>query len=108
MPLTKDLYRTGASKLFHPRVTKVISYYTTVRGSDILRNVIVSGYVTFFQIKKFSSIYFSLFTKCVRGPHLARGRWLETHGIEEWAQRIEVNDDEHSLFMALRLGYCYV
>ena len=27
--------------------------------------------------------------------------------IEERAQWIEVNDDEHSLFMALRLGYCY-
>jgi len=26
--------------------------------------------------------------------------------IEELARRIEVNDDEHSLFMALRLGYC--
>jgi len=23
-------------------------------------------------------------------------------------QRIEVNDDEHSLFMALRIGHCYV
>jgi len=22
--------------------------------------------------------------------------------------KIEVNDDEHSLFMALRIGYCYV
>ena len=30
-----------------------ISYYTTVRGSDILRNVIVSVYVIFYQIKKF-------------------------------------------------------
>jgi len=28
--------------------------------------------------------------------------------IEKWARRIEVNDDEHSLFMALRIGYCYV
>jgi len=27
-----------------------ISYYTTVRGSDILRNVTVSGYVTFYKI----------------------------------------------------------
>jgi len=31
-----------------------ISYYTAVRGSDILRNVIVSGYVTFYQIKHVS------------------------------------------------------
>jgi len=36
MPLTKDLYRTGV----------------TVRGSDILCNVIVSGHVTFYQINK--------------------------------------------------------
>jgi len=30
-----------------------ISYYTTVRGPEILRNVIVSGYLTFRQINKF-------------------------------------------------------
>jgi len=24
------------------------------------------------------------------------------------ARRIEVTDDEHSLFIALRIGYCYV
>jgi len=30
-----------------------MSYYTIVRGPDILRNVIVSGYVTFYQISKF-------------------------------------------------------
>ena len=35
------------------------------------------------------------------------GRSFETPDIEE-AQRIEVKDDEHSPFMALRLGYCYV
>ena len=29
-----------------------ISYYTTVRGPDILRNVVVSEYVTFYQINK--------------------------------------------------------
>jgi len=34
--LTKDLYRTGV----------------TVCGSDILRDVIVSGHVTFYQINK--------------------------------------------------------
>jgi len=27
-----------------------ISFHTTVRGPDFLRNVIVSGYVTFYQI----------------------------------------------------------
>jgi len=30
-----------------------MSYYTTVRGPDILRNVIVSTYVNFYQINKF-------------------------------------------------------
>jgi len=30
-----------------------ISYYTTVRGLDILRNVIVLGYFPFYQINKF-------------------------------------------------------
>jgi len=30
-----------------------ISYFTTVRGPDVLRNVIVSGYVTIYQINKF-------------------------------------------------------
>jgi len=35
------------------------------------------------------------------------GRSVETPDIEG-AQRIEVKNDEHSLFMALRLGYCYV
>jgi len=24
------------------------------------------------------------------------------------SEKVEVNDDEHSLFMALRIGYCYV
>jgi len=59
MPLTKDLYRIGASKLFSSEAH--IRYYTTVLGSDTLRYVIVSGYVAFFLIKKFSSINFSLF-----------------------------------------------
>jgi len=30
-----------------------ISYYTTVRGPDILHDVIVSGFVTFYQINEF-------------------------------------------------------
>jgi len=42
------------------------SYYTAVRRSDILRNVIVSGYVTFYQIKKLF-IIFSLLAKSFRG-----------------------------------------
>jgi len=30
-----------------------ISYYTQLRGLDILRDVIVSGYLTFYQINTF-------------------------------------------------------
>jgi len=47
-----------------------ISYYTTVLGPDILRDVIISGYVTLFQINKFFFIYciiFSLLTQCLCG-----------------------------------------
>jgi len=31
-----------------------ISYYTTVRGPDILRNVIISEYVAFYHLTNFS------------------------------------------------------
>ena len=47
------------------------SYYTTIRGPDIIRNVTVSGCVTFYQISKcFVNVqyYFSLLTKFPRGP----------------------------------------
>jgi len=40
----------GVSKFFSEGH---ISYYTTVRGPDILRNAIVSEYVTLYQINKF-------------------------------------------------------
>jgi len=45
-----------------------ISYYTTVRGPDIWRNVVVSWYVTFYQTNNFYNIIFSLLTKCLLGP----------------------------------------
>jgi len=38
-----------------------LNYYIIGRGPDILCNVMVSGYVTFYQISK----YFSLLTKCL-------------------------------------------
>jgi len=45
------------------------SYYTKDRGLNILRDVIVLGYVTFYQINKvFHKYIFSLLTKCLRGP----------------------------------------
>jgi len=55
-----------------------MSCYTTVRGPDILRNVVVSGYATFYQVKKcFVKIMFSLLTKRHRVPDLARGPYFE-------------------------------
>jgi len=47
--------KPGVSKLFSKGH---ISNYTTFQVSDILRNVIVSGYDTFYQIKIFSKIYY--------------------------------------------------
>jgi len=45
-----------------------INYYTTVRGPDILLNVIVSGYVAFYQINKcFANALFSLLAKRLCG-----------------------------------------
>jgi len=46
-----------------------ISYYISVGGPGMLRNEIVSGYVASCQIKVFFvTAFFSLFTKCLRGP----------------------------------------
>jgi len=45
-----------------------ISYYTTVLGQDILRNVIVSRYVTSYQIDNLFVNIFSLLKKWPRGP----------------------------------------
>ena len=59
-----------------------ISYYTTLRGLDILRNVIVSEYATFNQINKFFvniSVFhfwqtgFASRMKWLRRPEIARG-----------------------------------
>jgi len=61
MPLTTDIFKTGSPNFFLSE--SYISNYIKVRGPDILRIGIVSGYVTFYQIKKFSSINFSLLTK---------------------------------------------
>jgi len=65
-----------------------ISYYTTVRGPDILRNVIVSGYVAFYQINKcfVNKLFFhswqNVFAglrKWLRGPSLATGLLFGDH-----------------------------
>ena len=62
-------YRPGFFKFFRG---DYISYCTTVRGPDIMRNVIF-GYVTFYQIATFFlNIFFSSLAKCV----LRRVKWL--------------------------------
>jgi len=38
------------------------------------------------------------------GPMWPAGLQLDHAAIEEWARRIELNDDEHSLFMGLRIA----
>jgi len=44
-------------------------HYTTVRGPDILRIKIVSGYATFYEVNKFLKMhYFSFLTKSLREP----------------------------------------
>ena len=48
--LTTDIYGTGSPTFLSEGH---INYYTKVRGPKILRVGIVSGYVTFYQIKKF-------------------------------------------------------
>ena len=57
-----------------------ISYYTTVRGPDILRNAFISGYITFCQIIK--SFVYLFFFHCWQNVYAGRiwpaGRSLET------------------------------
>jgi len=45
-----------------------MSYFSTVRGPDILHNVIVSGNVTFYQMNKFFVITLLLLARCLHGP----------------------------------------
>jgi len=51
-----------------------MSHYTTVQGVDVLRNVIVSWYVTFYQINKFF-VNILCFSLLING---FAGRSLET------------------------------
>jgi len=46
-------YNSGGRGLQPSLSESYISYCTTVRGPDILRNVIVFGYVAFYQINTF-------------------------------------------------------
>jgi len=58
-------------------------YCTTMRGSDILRYVIVSGYVAFCQIKVFRQLIFHYLQNVFAGRIYPTGRSLETPDIEE-------------------------
>jgi len=65
--------------------------YTTVRGPDILRNMIVSGYVTFCQINKlFVNILFFHLTKCFAGWIWPTGLSLETPDLQSGGSNFEL------------------
>jgi len=53
--LVVSISKQVVSKPFSPRAT---SYNATVQGRDIRRNVIVSGYATFYQTQFFVRILF--------------------------------------------------
>ena len=77
------LVQSGSgSPNFFVRSEGHISCYSTVRGPDILNNVTVLRYVTFYQVIKYFAIISSLYCwqnvfagrmKWLRGPHLAYG-----------------------------------
>jgi len=50
LPVTADIYKTESPNFLSEGH---ISYYTNVRGPDILHNRIVSGYVILYQIRNF-------------------------------------------------------
>jgi len=81
-----DLHNNTWKRWFKPGVSKLlcqraISYYKTAGGPDILRNTIVSGYVTFYQINKCFEYIIFLLTKCLCG----RVKWLR--GSDGMAQQ---------------------
>jgi len=76
-----------------------MSFYTTLRGPDISRNVIISGYVTFYQHNKcFVKILFSLLKKCRCGPDLARG--------PQFADPCLRDCSKHFLTVTIAAGIC--
>jgi len=62
-----------------------LSYDTTRRGPDVLRNVIVSGDVTFYQIKKFLvyTLFFYHWQNGFEGRIWPAGRSMETPPIDD-------------------------
>jgi len=62
--ISEESRTSEVSKTFLPEGH--ISYYTTIRGPGILRIVIVSGYVRFYQINKFF-LYMLILHYCQNG-----------------------------------------
>jgi len=54
-----------------------ISFYITVQGSNILRNKVVSGYATFYQINKFFVKFVRYWQNGFAGTILPAGHTLE-------------------------------
>ena len=59
-----------------------------ILGVRTISSIFVSNYICIF-LNSMYVFYYALFS------------------VEKLARRTEVNDDEHSLFMALRIGSCY-
>jgi len=102
--LSIQLIQTSALQFFWET-----SYCTTVRGSDMLRNVIVifSGYVTFHQINTINTYYFFITGKmcfvagwnCFAGRIWPAGRSVENPDRdyeEEWWQHTIVGVQHQS------------
>ena len=61
-----------------------------------------------FRVRKISSIFVSKHLYfCFGSTHISLLCRLQKISIEELERRIEVNDNEHSLFMTLKIGYMY-
>jgi len=66
-----------------------ISYCRTVRGLEILRNVIFSGYITFYQINTFfvNILFFIIGKMCLRAESTFDGLLFPTHSLRLSCQR---------------------
>jgi len=106
MALTNDLYRTRVSKVFHPRPHQLL--HSSPRVEHLTYCDCFGLCYILPNQKVFRQLIFHYLQNVFAGHIWPAVRSLETPDSEERAQRIEVYDDEHSLFMALRIGYCYV
>ena len=84
--------------------------YTTVRGPDILRNVVVSGNVAFYQINKFSvDICFFVIDKIASrggfGPRAVVWRpWSKAKFNWSW---LSVAQGSHLFFASVKIRSCF-